>query len=206
HDFPSTIIQVQLFEQVFETLAVGFVKRLQLRGGAGVADKLMTGQDYWLCSSSQQRLGRRATNHVDDHRTGNRGYGAGPPLQTFQFDYAIARRTHIVDHQVGAVDELLARRRCCVSLLAMRFRHDRNHGQAAPLSAHGRFHDHGANPASRNYDERVIRTEWESVQDLLSVAFVILKIERRSQPVGPYDRRMIRERQLDQGDETNKTT
>src|ERR1700719_1731881 len=70
-----------LFEQMFEALTVGFVKRFQLRSGAAVTNKLIAGQDHWFHSPSQQRFRGRAANHIDDHRSGDRGDRSSPPLQ-----------------------------------------------------------------------------------------------------------------------------
>ena len=44
----------------------------------------------------------------------------------------------------------------------------------------------------------------KSSQDLFSVAFVVFKIERSTQAVCPDDGRVIRKRELDQGDKTGK--
>src|SRR4029077_19772495 len=195
-----------LFEQMLQTLAVGFVERFQLRGGAGVAHKLMTGQQHRFYSPSEQSFGRRAANHVDDHCPGYGRNRPGSPLNPLQFDHAITRRALVVDDQVSAIDKLLARRVGRLRLFAMRPGHDGNHRQSTPLGTHGGFHNYWTNSAGRNHDEGVVRPEVKAVQNLLSVTFVVLQIEGRTQSVRSHDCRMIGERQFHQRHETDKAT
>src|SRR5713101_7050323 len=183
----KTTSSTWLFVQMLQTLAVGFVERFQLCGGTGVAHKLMTGQHHWFYSLGEQRFGRRAANHVDDHRPGNRGDRPGSPLKPFQLDHTVARRALVVDDQVSAIDELLARRVGRFRLFAMRPGNYGDHWQPAPLRAHSRFHNHRTNPAGRDHDEGVVRSEMKTVQNLLSIAFVVLKIEGRAESVRSHD-------------------
>src|SRR5688572_18069614 len=79
----------------------------------------------------------------------------------------------------------------------------RDYWQAALARSHRHLDYHRPNAACRDDDKGIVRAEMKSFQNLLRVALVLFEVKRRSQSVAPDNRRVIRERKLDQRDKSH---
>ena len=64
--------------------------------------------DLGFYDELKQRFGAPAADHIYDHGARDGRYRPGPPLQAIQLKDAIPRRAKIIDHEVGAVHQLLS--------------------------------------------------------------------------------------------------
>src|SRR5262249_33891593 len=93
---------------MFEALSIGLIKRFQLFRDAGITDELMTGQHHRFDPVLQHACPGSATDHINEHAASDGGGRSSQPLEPLQLEYAITRRTQVIDDNVGAISELLA--------------------------------------------------------------------------------------------------
>src|SRR5262245_24027786 len=95
---------------MLEALTVRLVKRFQLLGSAGMANKLMARQDHGFYSAFEQSFGCSTADHINDHCARDGRDRSDSPFQPLQFEYAITRRRKIINYQVRAIHKFLTGR------------------------------------------------------------------------------------------------
>src|SRR6266567_9347670 len=121
-------------------------------------DRLYTACNQLLC------CGR--AHHVHRHRACDGGDGSSLPVQALDRLCAGARGTLMVQHYVGHIDEFFPRRMIRWSSLTMLTRNQRDHLHIASLRSHRHFDNQLADAARGDHDKGVMRTKFETLQDL----------------------------------------